>query len=112
MIYLEFQEATRVKELIDCRILVQKGQFKPAERALKIGISTSILSIHNILVGFFQFYINHYKDEFLSLINMPFGYSVHQRLRALSGVALPEEVEEDENGVLFGMQEIIDDDKI
>lgn len=43
------------------RIIEQKGQNKSIEK-FHIGISTSILSIHNLLVNFFQYYINRHKD--------------------------------------------------
>lgn len=43
---------------------------------------------------------------------MPFGYSIPARLRQLSGQPLPEEEEEDEEGVIFGLKDIITSDKI
>ncbi len=43
---------------------------------------------------------------------MPFGHSIHSRLKALSGHPLPEELEEDDSGVLYGLKDIIDDDKM
>lgn len=43
---------------------------------------------------------------------MPYGYSVPARLRHLAGEPLPEEEEEDEEGVIFGLKDIIDSDKL
>jgi hypothetical protein len=59
----------------------------------KVGISTSILAIHSFLVNFFNFYIQRYQDEFISLINMPYGHSIQGRLREIHGYRLPETVE-------------------
>ena len=42
---------------------------------------------------------------------MPFGHSVHSRLRALRGIPIPEEIEEDQTGVVYGLKDIIDDQK-
>lgn len=99
--------------MIEIRVIEQKGQLKPIDNySNKVGISTSILATHNFLVRFFNFYIQKYRDEFISLINMPYGYSVPARLRHLAGEPLPEEEEEDEEGVIFGLKDIIDSDKL
>lgn len=65
-----------------------------------------------MLVNFFHFYINKHRDEFLSLVNMPYGHSIDSRLKALRGIALPEEIEEDESGIYYGLQNVIDDEKL
>jgi len=59
----------------------------------KVGINTSILAVHTFLVNFFNFYIQRYQDEFISLINMPYGHSIQARLRVIHGHGLPEMVE-------------------
>lgn len=82
---------TRVKEQIDFRTAFQKGMIKPLDtNNTKVGISTSILSIHSFLVKFFNFYIQRYQDEFISLINMPYGHSIQARLREIQGYGLPD----------------------
>ena len=77
----------------------------------RVGISTNILAVHNFLVKFFNFYIQKYRDDFINLVNMPFGYSIPSRLKHLMGHPLPEDEEEDEEGVIFGLQSIIDHNK-
>lgn len=70
--------------MIEFRSAFQKGHIKPLDTFnLKVGISTSIMSIHSFLVNFFNFYIQNYREEFISLINMPYGYSIPARLRCL-----------------------------
>jgi DNA primase large subunit len=91
------------------RIAVQKGQIKSAETsAVKLGINTSILGVHNFLVRFFNFYIQKYREEFISYINMPFGQSINTRMRQLNGVSVVEEVEEDDEGIIYGLKQVID----
>ena len=43
---------------------------------------------------------------------MPYGHSIDSRLKALRGIALPEEIEEDESGIYYGLQNVIDDEKL
>ena len=72
----------------------QKGNYKQTDSShSKVGISTSILSIHTFLVKFFNHYIEHNREEFINLINMPFGHSIPSRLRHLHGHPLPDEEE-------------------
>jgi len=56
---------------------------------MKVGISTSTLAIHTFMVSFFQFYIDKYREEFITYINMPYGHSVSARLKHLQGYILP-----------------------
>lgn len=43
---------------------------------------------------------------------MPYGYSVLSRLKSIQGYDLPEELEEDDEGVIYGLTEIIDEEKL
>ena len=43
---------------------------------------------------------------------MPYGHSIASRLKALSGEPLPHEIEEDDCGIIYGMSEVIDDQKL
>lgn len=54
------------------------------------GIQTSVISIHTFLANFLKFYectyffnLDFYKDEFLKLINLPYGYNQRTRLKIL-----------------------------
>lgn len=49
------------------------------------GITTSVVSIHNFLTSFLKFYEYFYKDQFLKLINLPYGYNQLTRLKVLQG---------------------------
>lgn len=42
---------------------------------------------------------------------MPFGQSIITRLRHLNGRPLGDEIEEDDQGIIYGLKEVIDDDK-
>lgn len=55
-------------------------------------ISTSVISIHNFLMNFLKFYecnylnnLDFYKDEFLKLINLPYGLNQSSRMKKLQG---------------------------
>jgi hypothetical protein len=76
----EFEEATKVKGWIEERIALQKGG---------VGSTTSILGIHSFLVNFFTVYLQRNREEFVNLINMPYGHSVASRLAALQDTPLP-----------------------
>jgi hypothetical protein len=50
------------------------------------------------------YHLVYYKNEFLKLINMPYGYSVEKRLKFLHGYDEEADFpEEDENGVIYGL---------
>jgi hypothetical protein len=51
----------------------------------------------------------YYRDEFLRLINMPYGYSINRRLAFMHGYDAEEEPEEDESGVIYGLEALISD---
>jgi hypothetical protein len=55
-------------------------------------------------------HIVYYKDEFLRLINMPYGYNVDRRLAFLHGYDPEDGPEEDENGLIYGLETIISDE--
>ena len=75
-------------------MMEQKGHRKQVNQLHhKVGINTNILSIHTFLVKFFNYYIQNNKDDFVNLLNMPFGYSIPARMRHHQGVALPESEE-------------------
>lgn len=55
------------------------------------------------------FHIVYYRDEFLRLINMPYGYSLNRRLAFMHGYNGGDEPEEDESGMLYGLEAVISD---
>ena len=76
------------------RIMQQKGHMRlPDSYHSRVAISTNIVSIHSFLIKFFNFYIQHHRDEFINLINMPYGHSITARIKHLHGLPLPEEEE-------------------
>ena len=63
-----------------------------AEENDEAAINTSVVSIHTFLSNFLKFYscnfshnVDFYKDEFLKMINMPYGFSPKRRLCEIHG---------------------------
>lgn len=54
-------------------------------------------------------YVVYYRDEFLRLINMPYGYSPSRRLAFMHGYEMDDEPEEDDSGVIYGLEAVISD---
>lgn len=57
-----------------------------------IRLDTSIIGVHKFLNNFFNYYacnsfnyLDYYKDDFLRLINMPYGYQPSKRLSFIQG---------------------------
>ena len=53
------------------------------------------------------FYLVYYKFDFLRLINMPFGYNIEKRIKMLQGYSDENSTDEDEDGVIYGLEEVI-----
>ena len=53
------------------------------------------------------FYLVYYKFDFLRLINMPYGFNVEKKIKNLQGEDEDTCPEEDEDGVIYGLESII-----
>ena len=47
--------------------------------------------------------LENFQNEFLRMVNMPYGYSVNQRLLMMQGYEEEFSMKEDEDGVIYGV---------
>jgi hypothetical protein len=72
-------------------------------------INTSMQAMHYFLTNFFRFVEHYYKNDFLRLINMPYGYSPERRIKFLQGYEFNNSEEEAvlEDGMIEGIEKVI-----